>query len=63
MTAAAAFGQVLRCLVSARWRELRLTAEAGHRPAEGISKTNAYPLGDSGEVATARGTRASVFAE
>ena len=39
MTAAAAFGQVLLCLVSARWRELRLNAEGAHPLPEGMTAT------------------------
>ena len=38
MTAAAAFGQVLRCLVSARWRELSLNAEGADLSSEDLSK-------------------------
>ena len=38
MKAAAAFGQVLRCLVSARWRELSLNAEGADLSSEGLSK-------------------------
>jgi len=38
MTAAAAFGQVLRGLVSARWRELRLNAEGANLFCEGLSE-------------------------
>ena len=38
MTAAAAFGQVLRCLVSARWRELRLNADGADLSCEGLSE-------------------------
>ena len=36
MTTAAAFGQVLRCLVSARWRELRLNAQRADQFSEGM---------------------------
>ena len=39
MTAAAAFGQVMRCLVSARMRELRLNAEGAHPLPEGMTAT------------------------
>ena len=44
MTAAAAFGQVLRCLVSARWRELRLNAGGAHPLSEGMTATQSAVL-------------------
>ena len=39
MTASDAFGQVLGCLVSARWRDLRFNASVGHPLCEGITET------------------------
>ena len=39
MTASDAFGQVLGCLVSARWRDLRINALVGHPLCEGITET------------------------
>ena len=39
MTASDAFGQVLGCLVSARWRDLRINASVGHPLCEGITET------------------------